>query len=405
MTMGFGNHVDHDARVILIDEEYGAYGGHHASYDLPICEELERRGIAYCLLADSQLDASRIEYEVIPTFHTRAALRLRSRYIPRIVNRIVAAVVGNMITTYDLVRAATAHVHSGDLIVLCRPLSRTRISYAVWLRFLAVRARRVTIVYVVHNKPEPLFDLQMRVLRGLARPHRLQLVAHSPAVANLVRQRLGIYPTVIPLPFTGVGFVGRPVVDGEPIRFAFLGLGHRTKGLDLLVRAVENSADRLATRKVQFAIQCYLPFMDTASEGLRQQTRELRTRFIGVEVLDQELTPSDYLRELQLAHVVLIPHRLEAYRFALSGVFADAMSAGRPVIVAEGSYMSEIVHQTGAGVTFESGNADSLGEAIDHASERIGPLMDCARAVAERWALEHGPSAFVSRLLRLQGGG
>jgi glycosyltransferase involved in cell wall biosynthesis len=395
-------HVKARTKILLIDEEYGAYGGHHASYDLPICEELERRGVPHSLLADSHLDISGIDAKVIPTFHTRAALRFRLPFVPRLFNRIVTSIIGNVITTYDLVRAATGRVSSGDLIVLCRPLSRTRIAYAVWLFYLALRSRPITVVYVVHNEPEPLFGLQMRVLRGLMGPHRLRLVAHSPAIANLVGQRIGICPTAVPLPLKGMGMVGRRRVDGEPIRFTFLGLGHYNKGLDLVVRAVEGSAHRLAAREIQFAIQCYLPFIDPTSDGLRQDTIALQGRYIGVEILRTELSPSDYRQQLELAHVVLIPHRLETYRWALAGTFADAMSAGRPVIVADGSYMSEIIRDSGAGVTFESGNAESLRTAIDQASERIATLMDRAQTAAERWSVEQGPAGFVSNLLRLR---
>jgi glycosyltransferase involved in cell wall biosynthesis len=390
------------AKVILIDEEYGAYGGHHSAYDLPICEELQRRNIDYLLLAARELDVAHLDRHVRPTFHTRTALRFRTRRLPQFINRVITALVGNMITFADLALVVTRQVSQGDVIVLCRPLSRTRISCALWLRYLEMRARRVTVVYVVHNEPEPLFGMQIRILLRLMGAHRLEFVAHSPAIARIVSERFNLHPTVIGLPFYGPDFVSRPHREGEPIRFTFLGLGHHNKGLDLVVRAVEALAIRLAAGDVQFAIQCYLPFTDPKSEALLAQTVEL-SRFVGVEILASELSPSAYLRQLHLSHVVLVPHRLEAYRFALAGTFADAVSAGRPVIVADGSYMSEIVLSTGAGLTFESGDAASLRAAMERAVAQIDVLTKNAEVAAKRWALDHGPGAFVTQVLALAG--
>jgi glycosyltransferase involved in cell wall biosynthesis len=386
-------------RVVLLDEEYQTYSGHHGSYDLPICEELRRRGIPYLLLTDSGFDAPAGLINVLPTFHTRMALHISLRLLPRFLNRVLGAALGTIVTTLDLIRLVTRHVSSGDVIVLCRPLARTRLAYGLWLLYLSVRSRLINVVYVVHNEPEPLFDLQIGILRRFARCHRLEFVAHSPAIARVVSERLGGAPTVLPLPFKPLGPL-RPPITQIPVRFAFLGLGHWTKGLDLVVEAVEKCLP-LHSGEITFAIQLYLPFTDPVSEDLHRRTRLLATNFDGVEILGRELTAPEYTRQLELAHVILVPHRLEAYRFALSGVFADAMSAGRPVIVAKGSYMSELIQDTGAGVTFESGSAASLCDALSEAGARLPDVMARAQLVAERWKHEQGPAAFVSYLSAL----
>jgi glycosyltransferase involved in cell wall biosynthesis len=275
------------------------------------------------------------------------------------------------------------------------------VAYAIWLLYLALRSRAVTVIYVVHNEPEPLFRLQISLLRRLAVRHRLVFVAHSPAIARLVSKFVGGTPEVVPLPFRSAPHVERKHEAGAPTRFAFLGLGHRNKGLDLVVGAVRNSAELLATGGLSFAIQCYLPFADAQTEELLAEARALGY-LANVEILVGELTPDRYVFELQRSDVILIPHRLETYRFALSGVFADAMGAGRAVVVADGSYMSEIIRSNGAGVMFKSGDVASLTEAIREAAQRATELLERAEAASHRWGVEQGPVGFVSRILGFQ---
>ncbi len=387
--------------VLIVDEEFSSFGGHHAAYDLPIIEELERRRIPCVLLTDMKLGSETSPFRVLPAFNTRAAVALRSSFVPQLVTRILSSLVGNLVTSWDLVRKVTPHTASGDLIVLARPLSRTRIAYGVWLWYLKRLGRRLSVIYVVHNEPEPLFGSQIRILRRLAQGHHLEFVAHSPAIAAQVGQYLGFQPKVIALPFKPYDLVDRPSGRKGAVRFAFLGLGHHSKGLDLVLQAVKLCAELVDGNKMEFTIQCYLPFRDHAAEELHRSAKELSVTITSIILIEHELRPSEYLLELQRSDVVLVPHRLDTYRYALSGVFADAMAAGRPVIVAEGSYMSELVRESGAGVSFESGSGLSLQRAIVEAARRIDELLAHAKTARERWVREQGPDAFVTLLLQL----
>ena len=327
---------------------------------------------------------------------------MRLPFGPTLVNRTISSVAGNLRTSWDLVRRVSPQVTAGDLVLLCRPLSRTRVAYGLWLRLLRATGRPVTVVYVVHNEPEPLFRGQVRFLRRSARGHRLRFVAHSPAIAAVVAPYLGFKPDVIALPFKAPDFVESAPLNNRPVRLAFLGMGHRSKGLDLVLQALELSAALVGENRLQFAIQCYLPFRDAPSERLHRDIKALAGKLAGVEVIARELSPSEYLQQVTQADIVLVPNRLDTYKFAISGVFADAMGAGRPVIVADGSYVSELVRESGAGVLFEDGNGLSLQHAIVEAAGRIEELLERAKAARLRWVQEQGPAAFVTRVLQLQ---
>ena len=364
-------------------------------------EELEKRGISCSLVVDKNLDPESSRFRIVPAFNTRMGLAFRPPFAPQALSRLISSVVGNLVTSWDLMRRVTPLVVSGDLVLLCRPLSRTRVAYGLWLWSLKALRRPLTIIYVIHNEPEPLFASQLRILRRLARGHRLKFVAHSPAIAEQLGDHLGLQPKVIALPFKAVDFEERPATGSRPVRFSFLGLGHRSKGLDLVLQAMELSVKLIEANKLEFTIQCYLPFRDRGSDGLHRDVKNLAMRVGGVEVIDHELTTSDYVHELKRADIVLIPHRLETYRFALSGVFADAIGAGRPVIVAEGSYMSELVRESGAGLTFKSGNGVSFQSAIVEAAGQADQLLHLAKTARERWVREQGPEAFVSGLFQV----
>jgi glycosyltransferase involved in cell wall biosynthesis len=123
----------------------------------------------------------------------------------------------------------------------------------------------------------------------------------------------------------------------------------------------------------------------------------------GVRVV-AGLSAEEYDAEIANADIVLVPNRCEYYRHALSGVFTDALALGKPVIVAEGTYMAKELGRHGSGATFRSGSATALAETMRQTARRLGELRHKAAQGRVAWLEIHNPKTYVDTLLQFGAG-
>ena len=124
-----------------------------------------------------------------------------------------------------------------------------------------------------------------------------------------------------------------------------------------------------------------------AARRLKQQA--------GVALYDSELTSSQYYDLLERADIVLLPYTLENYHSQTSGIFAEALAAGKPVVVPRGTWMARELKESGAGVTFLPGDRRSLYEACMEAVADWQPLTSKAREASLRWKVHHSPATYL----------
>ncbi len=111
-----------------------------------------------------------------------------------------------------------------------------------------------------------------------------------------------------------------------------------------------------------------------------------------------------YRRFLQQAQIVLLPYAKEFYGWASSGIFSEAMSLGKVVIVTADTWLArqlDIFH--GGGVTVAGLNAQEIAGAVRQAVRSLPELTKRASAAAPLWKKHNSPSSFVDRVLGLVG--
>ena len=207
-----------------------------------------------------------------------------------------------------------------------------------------------------------------------------------------------MFPIILlPLPMTGEDFE----VDCSPLshsssrNFIYLGYGTIAKGFDILVHALSQLAMPSSPDGLQVTLQC-----NTNVAGLEEELtfleRDLGSR---LNIIRGPITRERYYGLLQSADCVIIPHRSLFYGYALSGVFTEAMSYGKPVIASNQTYMMSVAAEMGCGISFEDGSWDSLASSILLAATKLSELQLAARKSRVFWREKNNPKEFVRQLL------
>jgi glycosyltransferase involved in cell wall biosynthesis len=121
-----------------------------------------------------------------------------------------------------------------------------------------------------------------------------------------------------------------------------------------------------------------------------------------VEILAREMNAADYFRNLARSTLVLLAYEAQPYRVLTSGVFTEAASLGKPVIVPDGSWMAEKMAQGyGVGMSFAEPSAQSMADVILKGLQASRQLASAAQKLAPRLAEETGCRRFIETMVAL----
>ena len=125
-----------------------------------------------------------------------------------------------------------------------------------------------------------------------------------------------------------------------------------------------------------------------------------------VEIIDRALSSSEYYNLLFRADAVIIPYLHSGYYAQTSGIFAEAVALGRPVIVPQGTWMErEFEKYKSGGELFAIGDSASLGRALLKFAEHPDESYLRAHVCRKKWVQYHNPRNYVDVLLKIIGEG
>jgi glycosyltransferase involved in cell wall biosynthesis len=229
---------------------------------------------------------------------------------------------------------------------------------------------------------------------------RVRLLAQNDALAERLERAFD-------RPVDAMGFPAserlrsvRRVAPVSPLRLLYAGEARAEKGFGLLP-AMAGALDR-ELRDGRLRIVCQSMRGDVADARVEAAARALDAR-PGVELIDRFLPSNEYDALVAGCDLVLLPYDANEYRARLSAVFVDATCAGVPVIVPDGTWMSDqIVAGAGAGWTFASLDAMQIADVVRGALMSLPSMRDAARRASDRAWQQHDPRAVLETILRSQ---
>jgi hypothetical protein len=120
--------------------------------------------------------------------------------------------------------------------------------------------------------------------------------------------------------------------------------------------------------------------------------------------LREAATGPDAWRAMFAGALVVQPYRAADFADRVSGVTLDALAAGAPLVVTEGTWMARLVHRHEAGVATADLSGPGLWRAVETVLARYPHFATNARRASPLVAAEHGAQRLLDAVLRANDG-
>jgi glycosyltransferase involved in cell wall biosynthesis len=423
--------TSHLPKLLIVDQSLRDMAGHHYEYDVALFRAAAAAGVAAVIGAHVSIQGvDLLGGNVRPWFRkawyesqgvsaagrakpmlgwlpqpVRAVLRRMVRgAVPRRADTPVQAEVGSAFgeEVLELIRAE--RLGSSDH-VLIHTFNIAELDSVIEL---ARRHEGLPLIHIVFRRDaeEPMVasgpnggirSSLTRLMSSRSAAATLRLYADTEDLARQYSELVsGLEVEVVPIPHCLPP--GRAAEQSEahgPLRIAYLGDARDEKGFHLLADLVDAVAARLDGR-ARFVIQG-----NVSAAGDNPSLAQARRRLAAypraqVELMTDQLDLSAFHDLLRSADIVLLPYDRRAYARRSSGIFVQALAAGRVVVVPAETWMARQADPAAA-VLFEG--ETRLADAVMTAVQQWPALAKSAQQRAPLWRARHEAARYIAHLL------
>jgi hypothetical protein len=380
-------------KVICIHHRLAGLTSHHFNEAHGFMQEFGRRGNEFLLLisirAGAQIAAELHARAVIddPTFRMQWSFEERSqRFLDILHAQIDADLTANDCVLITVSTQLEAHA-------LTRWLQELPRDKKPWIVILILSDRWNRSGREEYERQTAEFGILHAAISSLTPEdaHRLIFCTLTNLLAEELSDLLGTKVDVAPIPleYGDPGLYSSAKPNPHVPCVAVLGGTRREKGSYLVPDIV-----RACRSHVQVEFLVHL-----ANDTLTTEEAE-KLAYIAEEphvtVIREPMSLPEYNAALNSADIGLFPYEIIPYRKRNSGVFAEAVAYGKPVVAPRGTWMAEQI-ETGraVGTIFEDLQPDSIARALAGCVADLKPLQQSAQATSIEWRKKSCLSAFV----------
>ncbi len=298
----------------------------------------------------------------------------------------------------DLCSLDMSKIKEEDVILLHTANYNQMMGFAKWLQKFGDKMPYVFVIL-------PFADFLIRVsnvnigselyhegLSHLPKTDKILLTSTEDKICRIYSDLAGRDVSIIPVPI--VDFVPPPVSERKsgPLRITYLGHGRTGKGTQYLSSIVRRAqADNL---NVEFHIQLsILNNLEDVREGLERFDK-------GVSIYSGKLSKEKYLNLMMDADIIFLPYKKISYMYSTSGVFTEAMSLGKVVVVPGDTWIErELIKYNGGGKSFQNDKIREIYGALKEAVEDFETQSKKAKAAADDFRKWHNMDNFMNMVL------
>jgi glycosyltransferase involved in cell wall biosynthesis len=396
--------------IHILDPQLADLGGHYFNHDYQLVREVQRRGLAVSLYGRKPAKLTECQgVAITPVFTNDIFLEKATDPLIWPIENFSAL---NQAFLEDLLSLGAERFHSDDLVYFPNILQNQVQAVAQWLQRLPAANRPAVALmfrylnhamdYVQSRQNKDMIALYYRfAVRELRAAHpRTLICADTTELARAYQQITGGPVVELPNPMDVSGLLDAAPTRPENAAPVVVYQGHTSplRGFHFLPDIIERCA-RLQPRP-RFVVQ--LQNRESAlSMGLGPVVQRLEAFSPElVRVVPGALSQEDYFRLLTDADVVLLPYTPTFYGSGSSGVFTEAASIGKVVVVSAGTVPARQGREYDLGVvTADKWTPAAMAEAVATALQRLPELRAKSAAGAERYRRENCAPAFWEKLL------
>jgi len=379
--------------LYIFDQGLKGQGGHYYEYVRSIVEAAPAAGIRCVVGCHEQAgDGSFASFELHPVFRDDVwpSLAGEDQHSDTTINGVGVRFIE------DLHKVLRKHpVQPGDIVFLPNIAKPHIVAAAMVAEEVASMGARTHLMF---RYPSSHFqgDTAAQAFRRIekaAGKYEVSLCTDSHRLADNLASLTSLPFAVFPIPHTWQGQENRNS-DG-PLHCVSLGNARDEKGMAEILEAVRLSSTEPWGNRLRFTLQVNDPYqVRTAIEAFRAGPVDPRTL-----LLDRRLNSDEYAALLGSADVVLVPYWRSIYRERTSGVFVEALVAGKLVLCTRDTWMSDLLDLHGGGVVVDDRSGIAVCEGLRELIERRVELQQRSRQAAEHWKSVHCRENFLVHLV------
>ena len=392
-------------KLAFLDPYLRGMHGHNVPYAKSIFEETKARKKEFHLFGCSVMEPS--VRDILPT---KPLLRMAQKPERRgrgSFQRLFTTLAKNWVCYRDIHAGLQDISENSLLVVVPNATQRDMLAYGAWLvRQPKRRAPKLVLLFRWSNfsvsrrrweNRAAFYRMSFRFLEWVSRRRKIFLATDSERLADEYSKLTRLRISVLPIPHThqSITNTNRDVVRPH---FVFVGRTNSSQGIEILVQALSLLREDLANGTFSAFIQSN-PQADD-SPAVEACSKLDRLELPNVTLWKGFLSEREYHETLSNADVILLPYSREVYYAGTSGICAEALAMGIPIITTQDTWMSDQVAR-GGGLTFRDSDATDLARAIREAVRRAGELKVGARKIQAFWRNFHNPENFYEQLVAL----
>jgi len=386
-------------RLFIVDPNLKSLHGHYFGYAARVGRAAESLGVHAVILGSAELDLPTVTPPVLPSFSQTYWQEMQPEHgedpylhlgtsARRFADELASALARWEVTADDALFLPYANLAELEGVGLLA----NRLGAALPRLSLLFRRDVDEQGLDAGVGPRTIGALLRRAL-GTLRAHpaadRIRVFTDSDTLTDDYAERLQVRVQTAPIPvderFTALASPRAP----RPVVISYFGDARTEKGYHRLPGAIGRLVPALDRGDLRVVAQSNFN-VPGGEPGIAAAKRVLAEQR-GIDVLHEPLHDDEYALYLGESHLVLLPYDADRYVARTSGILAEAVHAGVPVVVPEGTWLSEQLRRHGAGVTFDARQAGSFEDAVERALARLPELLTRASERRASFIAFHNP--------------
>lgn len=398
-------------RIIIGDPSFTSYSGHCYEYMLSLRKCFNRRGYDTVLIGNRGLSSAIVEKsDTIPGFTYWCDARPlspgvtpdtdRGRNLIRQIHE--EAIINDLSKIDEKIKFGNA-----DIFILNTFRHWGLRGIVKWMEKLG-GDRAPHIVLILHFTAFPVIDesdviykmyqdaftsIEKSFLRN-----RFIMMADSDGLISEYQNISNLSFLLAPIPHAAREEVPPPYTKKGvgTINISYLGEARYHKGFHLLPYMINNIKKSSLDERVHFKIQ---NFCNNPRESFYLTTMGKFYESDNLTFFPSIFDEIEYEAFLNQSDIILIPYLLDNYYIQTSGIYAEAISIGKPVVVSMGTWMASQVKKYGGGRLFPPGDVQGFLIACKEVIQNFQQIKIEAVEASKKWNLFHNSDKLVDIIL------